>query len=61
MPKNFISRDGYGITDACRKYLAPLIQGEAPPPFAKDGLPRYVTLKNVAVAKKLPAYVIADK
>ena len=61
MPKNFIRRDGYGITEACRKYLAPLIQGEAFPPFGKDGLPRYVTLKNVRVPKKLPAYSIADK
>jgi ATP-dependent phosphofructokinase / diphosphate-dependent phosphofructokinase len=61
MPKNYIRRDGYGITEACRTYLAPLIQGEAFPPFGKDGLPRYVTLKNVLVPKKLPAYSIADK
>lgn len=52
MPKNFISRDGFGITDKCREYLAPLIKGEDYPPY-KDGLPSYVRLKNVAVAKKL--------
>ncbi len=34
------------------RYLAPLMRGEAPPPF-KDGLPQYVRLKNVAVPKKL--------
>lgn len=52
MPRNFITRDGYHITDACRRYLAPLIRGEAPPPF-RDGLPDYVRLKNVAVPKRL--------
>ncbi|MCL2309629.1 MAG: 6-phosphofructokinase [Proteobacteria bacterium] len=52
LPKNFISRDGYGITDKARAYLTPLIRGEAPPPF-KDGVPQYVRLKNTAVPKKL--------
>ncbi|MCL2871414.1 MAG: 6-phosphofructokinase [Betaproteobacteria bacterium] len=52
LPKNFITRDGYGITDKARAYLTPLIRGEAPPPF-KDGVPQYVRLKNVAVPKKL--------
>jgi ATP-dependent phosphofructokinase / diphosphate-dependent phosphofructokinase len=52
MPQNFITKDGFGITENCRKYLAPLIAGEDYPPF-KNGLPDYVRLKNVAVAKKL--------
>lgn len=52
MPRNFISRNGFEITDICREYMAPLIQGEDYPPF-KNGLPMYVKLKNVAVAKKL--------
>jgi len=52
LPRDFITRDGYGITAKARAYLAPLIRGEDPPPF-KDGLPQYVRLKNVAVAKKL--------
>lgn len=52
MPRNFISSDGYGITAACRSYLQPLIQGEDYPPY-RDGMPSYVQLKNVAVAKKL--------
>jgi ATP-dependent phosphofructokinase / diphosphate-dependent phosphofructokinase len=52
MPKNFISADGFGITDACRRYLLPLIQGEDHPPYI-DGLPYYVRLKNIAVQKKL--------
>ncbi len=52
MPKNFITKDGFGITEKCREYLAPLMKGEDYPPY-KNGLPQYVTLKNVAVAKKL--------
>ncbi|GAB1257610.1 6-phosphofructokinase [Aurantivibrio plasticivorans] len=52
MPRNFISRDGFGITDACREYLAPLIQGESYPPY-KNGVPQYATLKGVMVPKKI--------
>jgi 6-phosphofructokinase len=52
MPRNFISRDGFGITAKCRAYLQPLITGEDYPPY-KDGLPLYVRLKNEAVPKKL--------
>jgi 6-phosphofructokinase 1 len=55
MPRDFITRDGYGITDKCRRYLTPLIQGEDYPRY-KGGLPQYVTLKNSAVAKKLAAF-----
>ena len=56
MPANFLRKDGFGITAAARRYLEPLIRGEAPPPYGKDGLPKYVSLKNVAVKKKLPAF-----
>ena len=52
MPRDFITRDGFHITKKCRRYLAPLIRGEDYPPY-KNGLPQYVTLKNVAVPKKL--------
>jgi 6-phosphofructokinase 1 len=52
MPRDFITKDGFHITQECREYLAPLIQGEDYPPF-KGGLPRYITLKNIAVPKKL--------
>lgn len=51
MPRDFISADGFHITDACRRYLSPLITGEDYPPYA-NGLPAYVTLKNAAVPKK---------
>lgn len=52
MPENYISDDGFGITEECRRYLQPLIMGEDYPPY-KNGLPDYVKLKNVAAPKKL--------
>ena len=52
MPKEFITEDGFGITEACRRYLAPLIEGEDYPPY-ENGLPKYVTLKNNPVEKIL--------
>ena len=52
MPRDYITADGFNITDACREYLSPLIQGEAYPPY-RNGLPVYVTLKNLPVEKKL--------
>jgi ATP-dependent phosphofructokinase / diphosphate-dependent phosphofructokinase len=55
MPRSFITRDGFGITDKCKRYLRPLIRGEDYPRY-KDGLPQYATLKNVAVARKLAAF-----
>jgi 6-phosphofructokinase 1 len=55
MPRSFITRDGFGITERCKRYLAPLIQGEDYPKY-RNGLPVYVTLKNEAVPKKLEAF-----
>ncbi|MEM7357981.1 MAG: 6-phosphofructokinase [Pseudomonadota bacterium] len=52
MPADYISEDGMFITEACREYLAPLIQGESYPPF-RNGLPAYVRLQKHRVAKKL--------
>jgi 6-phosphofructokinase 1 len=57
MPPEFISADGFHITEACRTYLQPLIEGEEPPPYRK-GLPDYVRLKNVTVAKKRGSFAI---
>jgi len=56
MPAGFIRRDGYGITAAARRYLEPLIRGEAPPPYGRDGIPKYVAPKNLLVRRKLPAF-----
>ena len=53
LPRDFISEDGFGITDQTRRYLQPLIHGEDYPPY-KDGLPQYVRLKNQLVQKQLP-------
>jgi ATP-dependent phosphofructokinase / diphosphate-dependent phosphofructokinase len=52
LPRNFITADGFGITGLCRRYLMPLIGGEAYPPY-RDGLPNYVTLKGASVRKRL--------
>ena len=54
-PMEYITEDGYGITDACREYLLPLIEGEDYPPY-ENGMPKYVTLKPELLAKKLPAF-----
>ena len=53
MPLDFISEDGFGITQKCRDYLYPLIQGEAYPDYDERGMPSYVVLKNELVDKKL--------
>ena len=57
MPRDFITEDGFGITPVCKEYLIPLIQGEDYPPF-EHGLPKYVTLKNAPVARKLAAFEV---
>ena len=54
MPANFIRKDGYGITAAARRYIKPLIRGEAYPSYGRDGLPQYVSLKSVLVRRRLP-------
>ncbi len=52
LPPEYITPDGYGITEACRRYLQPLVAGEDYPPY-KDGLPAYVQIKGAAVPRKL--------
>ena len=58
MPKSYISKDGFGITAAAKRYLGPLIQGEDYPPYGADGLPKYVKMRKVLVPKKLPDFEI---
>jgi len=57
MPRDYISEDGFGITDACRTYLGPLMEGEDYPPY-KNGLPQYVMLDHKMVDKKLEPFEI---
>ena len=52
VPREFITADGFGITAACRRYLEPLIAGEAYPQY-RDGLPDYVRIKGAPVRRKL--------
>jgi 6-phosphofructokinase 1 len=58
MPKEFITDDGFGITAACKEYLYPLIKGESYPPYTENGMPDYVTMKGVAVPKKLDNFAL---
>jgi len=58
MPLEFISDNGFGITDRCRDYLYPLIKGEAYPQYDERGMPKYIVLKNQLVNKKLPTFEI---
>lgn len=62
LPAEFIGDDGFSITAAARRYLAPLVVGESYAPF-KHGLPDYVRLRNVPAPRKLVgqfAYEAAD-
>jgi 6-phosphofructokinase 1 len=52
VPRNFITSDGFGITAACRRYLLPLIGGEAYPPY-RNGMPVYAALKAAGLPKRL--------
>lgn len=57
MPQDFISADGFHITERCRAYLSPLIAGEDYPPY-RNGLPDYVRLKNVSVPRRLGEFQV---
>lgn len=58
MPSDYISDDGFFITEKCREYLSPLIQGEDYPSYT-NGIPDYVVLKKRMIEKKLPAFTIS--
>ena len=58
MPADFIAADGFGITQKCRDYMQPLIQGEAYPPY-NNGIPVYTRLDHKLVAKKLEGRIPA--
>jgi len=56
LPAEFYEPEHYRITAACRRYLAPLIRGEAYPDYDDNGLPLYARPRNVLAAPKLPPY-----
>ena len=58
MPMDYITEDGFGITDKCKEYLYPLIRGEAYPKYDDNGMPKYVTLKKISIEKKLDVFEI---
>jgi 6-phosphofructokinase 1 len=45
LPRRYITKDGFGISEACRRYLEPLIKGEDYPPYI-NGLPKVAKLKK---------------
>ena len=50
LPKRYISKDGFGISNKGLNYLRPLIQGETLISY-KDGIPIVAKLKNILVKK----------
>jgi len=56
LPRSYISRNGFEVTQAGLDYLRPLIAGEDYPPY-KNGMPVYARPKNILVKKKLKKFV----
>lgn len=60
LPDDFIREDGMHVSEAAKTYLRPLIQGEAPPPYA-NGLPAYMHAIDFQFAKKqCPAFTMNE-
>jgi 6-phosphofructokinase 1 len=55
LPKTYINKNGFGVTQQCYDYLQPLIQGEEIPKY-RNGLPVYAKLKKILVKKKVNVY-----
>ena len=58
MPAEYISENGFGITEACKEYLYPLIEGESYPDYDERGMPKYIVLNNRLIDKKLDIFEI---
>ena len=56
LPAAFLRKDGFGISAAARRYLEPLVRGEAYPPYGRGGVPEYVELRNSLVEKQLETW-----
>ena len=52
VPPKFISEDGFGVTEAFRRYAQPLVAGQAEVEIAPDGLPLYARLAKHMVNKR---------
>ena len=52
LPADYISTDGFGITEKCREYLSPLIEGEAYPEYQK-GIPKYTKLRKILLISRM--------
>lgn len=58
LPRDFMNREGNHITDKCRRYVTPLVRGEAPIRIGADGLPEYVRFERHRVEKKTGEYKV---
>jgi len=56
MPAEFIREDGFGITEAARRYLEPLIRGEDYPDYDETGMPKYFRPRLETLARKLEPF-----
>jgi len=56
LPKEFITADGFGITDAARRYLEPLIRGEDYPEYDRHGMPKYLRPELPRLPRKLEEF-----
>ncbi len=57
VPREYINKEGNGVTSAMLDYVRPLVMGEAAVTIGNDGLPVYMRFEKYFVAKKLPAYM----
>jgi 6-phosphofructokinase len=56
LPREYMNAAGNHVTEALRRYVAPLIQGQLPLRMGADGLPVFVRLRRVPVTPKLPPW-----
>jgi len=62
LPREYLNERGNGITEAMKKYLIPLLQGQAPITIGTDGLPVYVRLEKHWIAPRTHRdYVVGKK
>ena len=56
LPEEYISEDGFGITEAFRQYAQPLMAGQADVEIGTDGLPVYARLVKKMLAGQTDAH-----
>jgi 6-phosphofructokinase 1 len=59
VPAEFISEDGFSVTDEFRRYASPLVRGEAAIDIGDDGLPVYARLARRLVDRKAGPFKVS--